>query len=435
MHYYCVSFTHKNTDIATREKLSFADENKKREVLRLISANTNILECMVLSTCNRVEIFAFVSQIQGVDEHILNSICLLCSVAKDELFSRADFYENSGAIHHLFAVASSLDSLVIGETQIAGQLKDAYKFSMQEQKCGINLSRAMHYAFKCAANVRNQTEISKNPISVASVAVSKAKELLNLKEKTAVVIGAGEMSELACKHLINANAKVLILNRDLNHAKELCQNLGCNASYESIANLKNVLNKYELFFSATNAPHAIITSDLLEEKEYKRYFFDIAVPRDIEIKSSDKNIVYAVDDLEEVVRKNLILREGQAQIAYSIIGQMTNDFYNHLSKLATLPLVKQFRLKAEEVAKIELQKAIKKGYLKNSNHEEARKLIRQVLNAFLHHPSVNLKKLSGTMQNDSVINAMRYVFDLKNENLEGLNPYKCDFSLENNHEI
>lgn len=433
--YYCISFTHKNTDISTREKLSFSNEDKKREFLRLIHSNNKILESLVLSTCNRVEIFLFLGDSESINEYILNVLCLLCNVNKDDLSSKADFYEDSGAIHHLFSVASSLDSLVIGETQIAGQLKDAYKFSLQEQRCGVNITRAVHYAFKCAANVRNQTEISKNPISVASVAVSKAKELINLEGKTAVVVGAGEMSELACKHLLNAKAKVLILNRDLEKAKKLCEELGENAKFESIANLKEVLNSYEVFFSATNAPHAIIIDELLEEKEYTRYFFDIAVPRDIDIKSNDKTIVYAVDDLEEVVRKNLTLREHQAQIAYSIVGNMTNEFFKHLSKLATLPLVKQLRLQANQIAQEQLQKAIKKGYLKNSNHEEAKKLINQVLNAFLHHPSVNLKKLSGTMQNDAVINSMRYVFDLKNENLEGLNSYKCEFSLENHDEI
>ncbi|AJC84664.1 glutamyl-tRNA reductase [Campylobacter peloridis] len=435
MHYYCISFTHKNTDIATREKLSFSNETKKKELFKLIHSNNKILESLILSTCNRVEIFLFLGEIEGINTHVLNSLCLLCGVDKEELNTKADFYENSGAIHHLFSVASSLDSLVIGETQIAGQLKDAYKFALQEQRCGVHLTRAIHYAFKCAASVRNQTEISKNPISVASVAVAKAKELLNLENKTAVVVGAGEMSELACKHLLNAKANVLVLNRDLEHAKNLCLNLGENAKYDSIANLKQALNQYEIFFSATNAPHAIITNDLLEEKDYKRYFFDIAVPRDIDVKANEKNIIYAVDDLEEVVRKNLILREHQAQIAYSIVGTMTNDFFKHLSKLATLPLVKQLRLQADEIAKKELQKAISKGYLKNSDHEEARKLIKQVINVFLHHPSVNLKKLSGTMQNDSVVNAMRYVFDLKNENLEGLNLYKCEFNLENNHEI
>ncbi|AJC87713.1 glutamyl-tRNA reductase [Campylobacter insulaenigrae] len=435
MHYYCISFTHKNTDIATREKLSFSNDDKKREFLRLIHSNNKILESLLLSTCNRVEIFIFLADSEGIHEFVLNSLCLLCDVNKEELNLKADFYEDSGAIHHLFSVASSLDSLVVGETQIAGQLKDAYKFSLQEQRCGVNITRAVHYAFKCAANVRNQTEISKNPISVASVAVSKAKELINLENKTAVVIGAGEMSELACKHLINAKAKVLILNRDLEKAKKLSEQLGSNVNFESIANLKEILNTYEIFFSATNAPHAIIIDELLEEKNYTRYFFDIAVPRDIDLKTSDKIVVYAVDDLEEVVRKNLTLREHQAQIAYSIVGNMTNDFFKYLSKLATLPLVKQLRLQAKEIAHKELQKAINKGYLKSSNHQEAQKLINQVLNAFLHHPSVNLKKLSGTMQNDAVINSMRYVFDLKNENLEGLNHYKCEFSLENQNEI
>lgn len=430
--YYCISFTHKNTDISLRERLSFSDEAKKNEFLRLLSIHENIEECLVISTCNRVEIVAYVKE--ACAEYIIKSLALLCNVDKESLVQKADIFEDSGAIHHLFSVASSLDSLVVGETQIAGQLKDAFAFALKNNFCAVHLSRAIHSAFKCAAKVRNETQISKNPISVASVAVAKAKELLPLEGKSAIVIGAGEMGELAAKHLIAAGARVIILNRDIEKARILCERLGVLSECDSLNNLKKYLDEYELFFSATNASSAIITNSLIDEVSHKRYFFDIAVPRDIDVSENEKVSVFAVDDLEVVVRNNLALREQEARMAYGIIGRETAEFFRYLNDLALTPIIKAIRLQAKECANKQLQIALDKGYLKHSDKEEARKLIHQVFKAFLHTPTINLKHLQGKMQSDTVINAMRYIFALEN-NLEGLNQYACEFNMENNDEI
>lgn len=434
MNYFCISFTHKNTDIALREKLSMSDELRKREFLKTINSHESILESLVISTCNRVEIFCFVKNLEQANNHIIACLALFSELCKDLLSQKADVFENSGAIHHLFSVASSLDSLVVGETQISGQLKDAFSFALKNEFCALNLSRAVHYAFKCATEVRKQTQISKNPISVASVAVAKAKELFDLTQKKAVIIGAGEMSELACKHLIAAGAKVIILNRDLKKAENLSEKLGVLSEFDSLENLQKYLNSYELFFSATNANSAIITNSLLQVVNFKRYFFDIAVPRDIDLDENDKIKVFSVDDLEEVVRKNLALREHEAGIAYSIVGQMTSEFFKYLNDLALMPIIKAIRLQAKECADKQLELALKKGYLKKSDEDEARKLIHQVFKAFLHKPTIHLKHLQGKIQSDTIINAMRYVFDLKND-LQGLDQYKCEFNMENNDEI
>lgn len=424
MNFVCVSFTHKNTGIALRERLNL-DESRRKELLRLINANAYIEESLSISTCNRVEVFAFVEQVDEISEYIISCMAVLCELDKEILLQQADIFEDSGAIHHLFSVASSLDSLVIGETQIAGQLKEALNFAIKNKFCGTNLARAVHFAFKCAAKVRNQTEISKNPISVASVAVAKAKELCDLNDKEVVVIGAGEMGELVAKHLIQAGARLIILNRNSTKAKELCENLGTKAKFDEFERLKYYLNTNEFFFSATNAQEAIINDDLLEKCDFVRYFFDIAVPRDVDVSENECVKVFAVDDLEEVVRKNLALREHQAQLAYSIIATMTTQFFKYLNELALMPIIKAIRLQAKHCAEIELEKALKKGYLKGSDGDEARKLIHQVFKAFLHSPTVRLKHLQGEIQSDTVINAMRYVFDLKDD-LSDLNKYKFD---------
>lgn len=158
------------------------------------------------------------------------------------------------------------------------------------------------------------------------------------------------------------------------------------------------------------------------------------MPRDIDISENEKISVFAVDDLEVVVRKNLALREQEARMAYGIIGRETAEFFRYLNDLALTPIIKAIRLQAKECANKQLQIALDKGYLKHSDEEEARKLIHQVFKAFLHTPTMNLKHLQGKMQSDTVINAMRYIFDLEN-NLEGLNQYKCEFDMENNDEI
>ena len=480
MAYMSVSFTHKNTDITVREKLSFSNDVRKKEILRLLASNSAIEECLVLSTCNRVEIFTAVSDFNEAQKFVLLALSRISGVSYDELAERADIYEDYGAIHHLFAVAASLDSLVVGETQIVGQLKDAYKFAMQNARAGAQIARAIDEALKCAARIRNQTEISKNPISVSSVAVAMAKNRLgSLQGADAVVVGAGEMSELACKHLLANGANITILNRNLAGAQRLaasllgensldakncadenpaqkqnskdgvnfnkkifadgnesriagedskgnknsavCANSATQAQsrikIDSLDNLKKYLNVNSLFFSATGSQEPIITDSLLEPKSFKRYFFDIAVPRDVELTQSEDVEVYSVDDLEEIVKKNLLLREEQAQIAYSIVAKCTNEFFKWLRAAASTPIIKALRQSAKQVAELELAKALKKGYLKHSDAQEARKLIHQVFKAFLHAPTVNLKNLGEADDADGVVNALVEIFELQ-ENYE-----------------
>ena len=497
MAYMSVSFTHKNTDITVREKLSFSNDVRKKEILRLLASNSAIEECLVLSTCNRVEIFTVVSDFDEAQKFVLLALSRISGVSFEELQNLADIYEDRGAIHHLFAVAASLDSLVVGETQIVGQLKDAFKFAKRNAYANTAIAAAIDEALKCAARIRNQTEISKNPISVSSVAVAMAKEKLgSLQGADAVVLGAGGMSELACKHLLASGANITILNRNLAGARRLADSLisaesgansensadlnradvnlnnasancgvnldvgadlncaeagsnggaatnkisttgsrascdgarganlsgganGCAARIKTDAldNLKKYLNVNSLFFSATGSQEPIITDSLLEPKSFKRYFFDIAVPRDVELSQSEDVEVYSVDDLEEIVKKNLLLREEQAQIAYSIVAKCTNEFFKWLRAAASTPIIKALRQSAKQVAELELAKALKKGYLKHSDAEEARKLIHQVFKAFLHAPTVNLKNLGEADDADGTVNALVEIFELQ-ENYE-----------------
>lgn len=177
MEYIVISFTHKNSDIGTREKLSFNNEIEKESFLKNVTKHQPIHEAILLSTCNRIELIISTSDSKYAAKIGLENFAIHSSLEIEELNNRADIYENESAIHHIFTVASSLDSLVVGETQIAGQLKDAFKFSIEKNFSAQNLSRVLHYAFKCAARVRNATQLGSGSVSVASTAVAQAKQI------------------------------------------------------------------------------------------------------------------------------------------------------------------------------------------------------------------------------------------------------------------
>jgi glutamyl-tRNA reductase len=419
MQYMTLSFTHKNTDIKTREKLSFGSEKEILDVLRIIISHINVNEAIMLSTCNRVEVITSVKERKDSLDFILRALSHISGIDKEVLESRADVYDNAGAIHHLFAVCSSLDSLVIGETQIAGQLKEAFNLALKNGFCGAKLSRAMQKCFKCAAMVRSGTDISKNPVSVSSVAVTKAKELIGtLEGAEALVIGAGEMSELAAKHLIASGGRVTLINRNYENALSLADKLGKNVSVRPFSDLSSAINEYRLLFSATGATRPIVTDDMTQDRDFDRYWFDIAVPRDIDI-SSRKNIsVYAVDDLEEIVAKNLALREEQAKAAYGIVGEMTAEFLKQLQVLSVGPIIKEIRNQAKESALREINKAIVKGYIGVEQKENVEKILHQAFNNFLHKPTINLKNVSELTDSDNIVRSLQYFFDINEEMLK-----------------
>jgi len=430
MHYLTISFTHKNTDIKIREKLAFNSEEKNCHFMATFNACAPVNEVILLSTCNRVEIIASVTDCQSALGDAFDLLSHVTNVTRDELEEHADVYEDNGAIHHLFTVCASLDSLVIGETQIAGQLKDAFKFAFENNYCGQKLGRAMHHAFRCAAEVRSRTDISKSPVSVSSVAVNKAKDLLgNLGGLTALVVGAGEMSQLAAKHLISNGVNIIIINRALEHAQELANELGELATVAPYSKLTEFINRYRIVFSATGAPHSVITDDMVEEREFSRYWFDIAVPRDIDVQEHKGLQVYAVDDLEEIVNRNMSLREEQAKIAYGIVGRSTMDFFKWLQSMCVDPIIKEIRDHAKECSLQELEKAVKKGYIPEELQDQVSKILHHAFNSFLHSPTKNLKEVAEKPEADTIVQAVQYIFNINEDQTKRMNLYKCEYQM------
>lgn len=432
MSYLVISFSHKNIDIKMREKLAFNGDEDKDRYLKQILENEHTKEAVVLSTCNRVEIVTRSSNIKNSAKNIIEKLASYSGLDFDTLYERADIYDNDGAVHHLFSVASALDSLVIGETQIVGQLKDAFRFSQAKGHCSTNITRVMHYAFKCAANVRNATSLGTGSVSVASTAVAKAKDIIgNTKGVKALVIGAGEMSELTIKHLLSSGFDVVLTSRDLKKAQILADTFETNVSVEPYSELSNLLSRIPVMITATSAPYPIITKENAPSSSINRYWFDIAVPRDIDENISLSGLeIFSVDDLQDIVNENMSLRAEQAKMAYSIVSRMSMEFFEWLKSLEIEPVVKNLYLKGEEIIDKKVRNAIKKGFIKADEEENIRKLCQTVITEYLHNPSKQLKDISKNMECDVVVGTVQNMFGLNNDsNLS--NKYKCDHISKN----
>ena len=405
MHYLSINFTHKNSSLEIREKLSYPDDENKHVCLKALVSKKSIAGAILISTCNRMEVLVNCTDIEEATQEIFALLSARAGLSLDELKNNADIFDDSTAIHHLFSVAASLDSMVLGETQIVGQLKDAFRFAYDHQYCGKKLARAMKNAFTCAAKVRNTTEISSKPVSMASVSVSKLKSLVpDLQGKKALVIGVGEMSEITAKHLVTAGADVYITNRTEHKAQKLA--MECCTKTVPFIQLAHIINEFPIVFTATSSPEPIITDAIVKKCDFDRYWFDLAIPRDIHCKE-DKNIhLYVIDDLSAIVDDNLEFRENAARDAHGIIGRGVVDFFDWLSAQDVEPTIKEIYLKANEAASQESARAITHRYIPKEYEKEAQKMCEQAIKTFLHDITNNMRNASGDFKSELMSGAM-----------------------------
>ncbi len=428
MHYLTISFTHKNSTLEIREKLSYPDADSQRECLCKLNDNDAINETILISTCNRMEVFCSCSDLVEATNHIFNMLTDRAGISIEELEGRADVFDDISAIHHIFSVASSLDSLVIGETQIAGQLKDAFRFSYDHGFCGQKLARAMHHAFKCAAKVRNSTDISSKPVSIASVAVAQLKSILDdIKGKKALVIGIGEMSEITAKHLVSNGADVYIMNRTKEKAVELAKE--CDAKVLDFEELPKAINEFEILFTATSSPEPIINDDIIHSCDFDRYWFDMALPRDINYHKGERINLYQIDDLKSIVTENMGLREESARAAHSVIGRAVVEFFEWLNTLEVEPMIKEIYEKAYKAAQEESFRAIKNKYIPKEYEAQARKMCEQTLKRFLHEMTSKMRSVSEESKSDMITGALQFLVEEKNAAAMP-EKYKCDHILK-----
>lgn len=416
MHYLTVSFTHKNSTLDIREKLSYPDEASKRGCLTKLIGSDSINEIMLISTCNRMEVFCSCSDIVEATNHIFKMLTVRATISIEELEGRADVFDDSSAIHHIFSVASSLDSMVVGETQIAGQLKDAFKFAVDNNFSGQKISRAINSAFKCAAKVRNTTDISSKPVSIASVAVAKLKSLLDdIEGKKALVIGTGEMSEITAKHLVSNGADVYIMNRTYDKALELAKE--CNTKVLEYEKLSDSVNEFEILFTATSANNPIITDEIIKSCDFDRYWFDMALPRDINYHKGERINLYQIDDLKNIVCENRGSREESARAAHGVIGRATVEFFEWLNTLDIEPMIKEIYQKAFAAAQAESKRVIDNRYIPIEYEREVQKMGEQVIKRFLHDITKKMRTQSENSKSDMIAGALQLLIESENDNI------------------
>jgi len=413
--YFVISFNYRNSDVVLRSKLS----KLKLEDFK------DFKEVMYLQTCNRVEVFFD-------KKRDLNELYdkVFYKVVTPEEFLKAEVYEGLDAVEHVFKVAASLDSMVVGETQITGQLKDAFMEAYEKHFIGKDLTRLIHFSFKCAKKIRNQTQISSEPVSVASIAVRKAKEeLKDLSGYSAIVVGVGDTARIVCKNLIKEGVNIILVNRTVENAFALKEELGdeVNIDVHSIDSLPKLINNYRLLFSATSAPYYVIKSSYIKSKPFKRLWFDLAIPSDIEPINCDDIEIIRVDDLKEISENNLKKRQKELRVANEVIKKCVKEFEKYLQSVSVEPVIKFLQDKARECSKLALKNAIKKHYIPAELEEEVEKVLHNAFKRFLHHPNITLRKMADSAEVDIFISVIKRLFG---ENDLKMDMNKCEYHME-----
>ena len=414
-----VGVNHKTTPVEIREKLAFTKGKIEESVDRLFNF-PDIIEHTILSTCNRVEIYARANCQDSAIKAIKQFICDYHEVSPVELEDHFYSYRNEEAVEHLFRVSSSLDSMILGEAQILGQVKDAYSLAKDLRSTGLVLNQLFEKAFSIAKKVREETGIAERSVSISSAAVELAQKIFDdLENRTVMLVGTGEMAELAAKHLISYGVKtVYVTSRTYERAANLARTL--NGSALDFEAFKNELHRADIVITSTSAPNFIIKKEIVEKAIHERknkpiFFIDIAVPRDIEPDVNDLENVYLydIDDLHVVVSANIKEREKEAENAMNFISQEVTKFNNWVGALDAVPTIVEIRKKAENIRKQEIEKTLKKiSHLSEDDKELLRQMSSSMINKILHKPTIKLKQKTQSEDGHVYLKAIRHLFHL-----------------------
>jgi len=414
-----VGVNHKTTPVEIREKLAFTKGKIEESVDRLFNF-PDIIEHTILSTCNRVEIYARANCQDSAIKAIKQFICDFHEVSPVELEDHFYSYRNEEAVEHLFRVSSSLDSMILGEAQILGQVKDAYSLAKDLRSTGLVLNQLFEKAFSIAKKVREETGIAERSVSISSAAVELAQKIFDdLENRTVMLVGTGEMAELAAKHLISYGVKtVYVTSRTYDRAANLARML--NGSALDFEAFKNELHRADIVITSTSAPNFIIKKEIVEKAIQERknkpiFFIDIAVPRDIEPDVNDLENVYLydIDDLQVVVSANIKEREKEAENAMNFISQEVTKFNNWVGALDAVPTIIEIRKKAENIRKQEIEKTLKKiSHLSEDDKQLLRQMSSSMINKILHKPTIKLKQKTQSEDGHVYLKAIRHLFHL-----------------------
>ncbi len=420
MNILVVGLNHKTAPIEVREKVAF-DGPKLDEAIEALKDSVEVRENIILSTCNRVEIYAGVKGIDSGIENIKDFISRFHDVPRDLLDTSLYIHKGPDAVRHMYRVAASLDSMVVGEPQILGQLKDAYDAALKNKSTGVFLNKLMRKSVSVAKRVRTETKIAENAVSISFAAVELARKIFDdLSTKSCMLIGAGEMAELAARHLMNNGVKdVYVTNRTTARAEELAREF--HGKVVLFDNFLHELHYTDIVICSTGAPHYILLKDhvrriMKDRKQRPVFIIDISVPRNIdpEINDLDNVYLYDVDNLQGIIETNIQERAKEAEKAERIVDDEIGSFLKWADSLAATPTIVALRNMAEEIRKTELEKVLQKS---GPVEEKTIKLIEQlstaITNKLIHPPTAALK--SEEDEREQMLDIVQKLFKLETE--------------------
>lgn len=416
MSFLAFGINHKTASVEVREKVAFDLQRLDAAYEALLSRN-GVKEAVILSTCNRTEIYC--SGDNALELSALQAwLADFHDVDPSSLQASSFAYHDENAVAHVMRVAAGLDSLVLGEPQILGQLKSAYASAMESAAAGGSLGRLLERSFSIAKRVRTETAIGQNPVSVASAAVNMARQLFaDFSDNTALLIGAGKTTELVARHLKQAGIKkIMIANRTLARAQELSEQVEGEAAL--LGDIPDLLFDADIVIASTASQLPILGKGAVERAMRARkhrpiFMVDIAVPRDIEpqVSELDDVFLYTVDDLKQVIDENLKSRETAASEAEKLIQHGCAEFVQSLRAADAGDVLRRFRSQAENLQQAELEKALQSLRSGGDAEQVLKSLSRSLTNKLIHQPTVQVRQAASNGNNE-VGDWLTTLFDL-----------------------
>jgi glutamyl-tRNA reductase len=418
MRFQLIGVNHNTAPVEVRERLAIP-ESRLPEACKKLSEHPGIDEGMILSTCNRVEILANTKNGAGAD--LRGFLQNYFKIDGGELNKHLYEYNEQEAVRHLFRVAASLDSMVVGEPQILGQVKEAYATARAVGAVRAQLDQLVTRAFAVAKRVRTETAVGSSSVSVASVAVELAKKIFgNLQGKHVYLVGAGKMSELAARHLMaHGCASIFVANRTYDRAVSLAYKFKGHAIH--FEDLHNTCDRADIVITSTGAPHAIFRREhgevfLARRKNRPMFFIDIAVPRDVDpaMNKLDGIFVYDIDDLQQAVASHVADRRKEAERAEAIVTTEVERFQARIQTLDVVPTIVSLQDHLETIRQAEIDRVRGRlGTLSPDQEMAVEALTRGIVNKIMHTPVSTLKTAAREPEATTVIDLVRRLFNLQ----------------------
>ncbi len=415
---FLIGANHKTAPVELREKLSFTQE-ETIGALEYLKNAPQIKEGLVFSTCNRMEIL-YIPEAGDQVEEMIQFISDHKKIEIPEFRSALYIHKGDEAIRHMFQVSSSLDSMMVGEPQILGQIKKAYKTAVAEGASGVLLNRLMHKSFSIAKRVRKETGIGDNAVSISYAAIELANKIFgDLSSKSVMLLGAGEMAELAVEHLISHNVnKIVVANRTFKNALALAQKF--NGQAVQFEEREFVLKDVDIIISSTGATEYVLTQDQVKRAMKKRqhqtlFFIDIAVPRDIDPKITrvSNAYVYDIDDLKGIVETNIHQRGQETIKAERFVEEAVLSFRKWMDSLSIVPTIKAINDKMTAIVELEFNKTMSSlGHLSQGDMEAVRRMTQAIATRTIHDPIQFLRNTGDHRDDFMYLNVTRQLFDL-----------------------